>query len=188
MAFTVVYDACVLYPAPLRDLLLRIAVSGLVRAQWTDRILDECFESLGSNRPDLPRESLNRTRQRMCEAVPDCMVVAADLLSLNTQLPDANDHHVLEAAVACGAQVIVTFNLRDFPAKATAPFGVEAQHPDDFVLHSIGLRPVQMLEILDQQAAALRDPPRSRDELLEVFIAQGLPQSVSRFRELLGGF
>lgn len=31
MAFGVVFDACVLYPAPLRDLLIRLARTGLFR-------------------------------------------------------------------------------------------------------------------------------------------------------------
>ena len=33
MAFIVLYDACVLYPAPLRALLVRIAKTGIVRAR-----------------------------------------------------------------------------------------------------------------------------------------------------------
>ena len=70
MAFTVIYDACVLHPASLRDLLIRIAASGIVRARWTDRILDECFKSILRERPDLKPRALARTRQLMNEAVP----------------------------------------------------------------------------------------------------------------------
>jgi hypothetical protein len=69
MAFVVVYDACVLYPAPLRDLLLRIAAKGLVRARWTDQILDECFRNILINRPDLSLASLQRTRDLMNRAI-----------------------------------------------------------------------------------------------------------------------
>ena len=65
MAFVVIYDACVLYPAPLRDLLLRLAAKGLVRARWTDRILDECFRNILINRPDLNESCLGR-RARTC--------------------------------------------------------------------------------------------------------------------------
>jgi hypothetical protein len=49
-AYSVLYDACVLYPAPLRDLLLRLAVVDLFRARWTETILDECFRNLAKNR------------------------------------------------------------------------------------------------------------------------------------------
>lgn len=71
MAFTVVYDACTLYPAPLRDLLLRLAQSGIVRARWSERILDECFRSIAADRPDLSPFALQRTRILMCAAVAE---------------------------------------------------------------------------------------------------------------------
>ena len=74
MAFVVLYDACVLYPAPLRDLLIRLANTGVVRARWSATILDECFRNILENRPDLKPESLERTRELMTQAVPDCMV------------------------------------------------------------------------------------------------------------------
>jgi hypothetical protein len=74
MAFVVVYDACVLYPAPLRDLLVRVARTGLVRARWSDAILDECFRSILENRPELNPRALERTRMLMKLAVPDCIV------------------------------------------------------------------------------------------------------------------
>lgn len=69
MAFVVVYDACVLYPARLRDLLIRVAQTGIVRARWTDAILDECFRSILDDRPDLDLVALQRTRELMIRAV-----------------------------------------------------------------------------------------------------------------------
>src|SRR5271154_6963776 len=74
MAFVVLYDACVLYPAPLRDLLIRLANTGVVRARWSATIVDECFRNILENRPDLKPESLGRTREPMTQAVPDCVV------------------------------------------------------------------------------------------------------------------
>jgi hypothetical protein len=71
---TVVFDACVLYPASLRDLLLRLAVADLCRARWTEEIQDEVFESLLRDRPDLDPARLSITRRRMCEAVHECLV------------------------------------------------------------------------------------------------------------------
>ena len=65
MAFVVVYDACVLYPAPLRDFLLRLARTGIVQARWSEEILDECFEAILRERPDLKAPALERTRQLM---------------------------------------------------------------------------------------------------------------------------
>ena len=122
MAFVVVYDACVLYPAPLRDLLMRLGASGLVQAKWTDKILDECFANLKEARPDLKDEALARTRALMNAAVRDCLVTGYEGLIDGIALPDADDRHVVAAAIRSAAQVIVTGNLKDFPADALASF------------------------------------------------------------------
>jgi hypothetical protein len=74
MAFVVIYDACVLYPAPLRDLLIRLAAKRIVQARWTEQILDECFRNILANRPDLSEPSLRRTRELMNRALPDVLV------------------------------------------------------------------------------------------------------------------
>ena len=116
MAFVVLYDACVLYPAPLRDLLVRLANTGVVRARWSAAILDECFRNILENRPELKPEALQRTRELMTRAVPDCMVTGFEQLIDGLVLPDSDDRHVLAAAIRAGAQAIVTFNLGDFPA------------------------------------------------------------------------
>lgn len=110
MAFVVVYDAAVLYPAALRDLLIRVARTGLVRAHWTDAILDECFRSILANRADLRAGTLKRTRDLMIAAVPDCLITGYEPLISGLTLPDPDDRHVLAAAIRAGAQLIVTWN------------------------------------------------------------------------------
>lgn len=120
MGFVVVYDACVLYPAALRDLLVRLAASGLYQARRTARILDECFKSIVEARPELAGK-LDRTRALMEAAIPAAMVTGYEPLVPTLTLPDEDDRHVLAAAIRCGAQVIVTTNLRDFPTEALAP-------------------------------------------------------------------
>ena len=186
MAFLVVYDACVLHPAPLRDLLVRIAQSGLVRARWSERILDECFESILRRRPDLKAQALARTRELMKEAVADCLVVGFEDRMDGLALPDLDDRHVLAAAIHAGAQAIVTANLNDFPPSALAPHDIEAKHTDDFVLGLIGVAPGLVVQVLTEQAAALKSPPRSVDELLRTLQDVGLIQSVAKLRELRG--
>src|SRR5215510_13657891 len=104
MAFIVIYDACVLYPAPVRDLLLRIAAKNLVRARWSEQILDECFRSILEHRDDIKAPALQRTRDLMCGAVPDCLVTGYETLIEAISLPDTNDRHVVAAAVRSGAQ------------------------------------------------------------------------------------
>ena len=98
-SFTAVYDACVLYPAQLRDFLMRLALTGLFRARWTDDIHAEWMTSLLDNRPDLTREQLERTRNLMDANVLDCKVEDYQLLIPSLNLPDPNDRHVLAAAL-----------------------------------------------------------------------------------------
>jgi hypothetical protein len=186
MAFVVIYDACVLYPAPLRDLLIRIARRGIVRARWSDAILDEWVRNLLDKRPDLSAAKLARTRTLMGEAVADCLVTGYEPLIDGLELPDPDDRHVLAAAIHAGAQAIVTFNLKDFPAKRLAPFGIEAVHPDAFVLDSIDLRPGAVCAEAEEQARSLRNPPRTLEEVLDTLHANGLARSVARLRELFG--
>src|SRR4051794_974714 len=133
MSFVVVYDACVLYPSTLRDLLIRIAQTDLVQAKWTDRILDEVFDSIGKNRPDLDQDRLLRTRSLMNAAIADVLVTDYEPLIEAVDLPDPDDRHVLAAAVKSGAQVIVTANLKDFPQTELEKWRVQAVAPDAFV-------------------------------------------------------
>jgi predicted nucleic acid-binding protein len=116
MTFTVVYDANVLYPNTLRDLLIRIAQSGTAQAKWTNAILDEMGRAL---RPDIPDEKLERLRELMNRAVRDCLVAGYEPLIEGLKLPDPDDRHVLAAAIKAGAQVIVTRNLKDFPNRTS---------------------------------------------------------------------
>src|SRR5438034_8134783 len=94
MSFVVVYDACVLYPSTMRDLLIRIAQAGLVQAKWTEQILDEVFDSLQKDRPDLEPAKLDRTRVLMIRAVRDCLVTGYEPLIPSVSLPDPDDRHV----------------------------------------------------------------------------------------------
>ena len=180
-----VYDACVLHPAPLRDLLVRIANTGIVRARWTQRILDECFRSILERRPDLDPKALERTRSLMSHAVPDCLVERYEDLVGALDLPDPGDRHVLAAAIRAGAQAIVTFNLKDFPDHVLARYDVEAKHPDEFVIDSLDLAPVVVAQCVVRQAADCRNPPVEVRDLLDTLRNAGLVQSVARLRELL---
>ncbi|MED5374443.1 MAG: PIN domain-containing protein [Myxococcota bacterium] len=185
MAFTVVYDANVLYPAPLRDLLVRLAMTGLFRARWTEEILDEVFRNIIKDRPELRPEQLTRTRELMNLAVRDAMVQGHQPLMADLELPDPDDRHVLAAAIRCGAQSIVTHNLRDFPASRLAPYGVEAVHPDAFILDLIDLASGAVLLVVQEQAAALKNPSMSLDEVLDILERNGVPRSVAQLRGLL---
>jgi len=181
MAFVVVYDASVLYPAPVRDLLLRLAQAGLFQARWSKDILDECFAALTRQRPDLPPDRLARTRELIVAAVPDCLIEGYEPLIDGLELPDPDDRHVLAAAIRTGAQVIVTANLRDFPADRLAPYDIEAQAPNEFVIDLLSLAPDAVVAAVEDQAAALRRPAQSVDELLDT-LARQMPQAAHAIR------
>jgi predicted nucleic acid-binding protein len=161
MAFVAVYDACVLYPNTLRDVLIRVAQAGLVQAKWTDQILDETFRSLKEKRPDLNPENLDRTRQKMSGAIRDVLVTGYQPLIDVVDLPDPDDRHVLAAAIRSKAQVIVTFNLRDFPEDKLSPWDVQAVHPDAFVEAQIDLAPQIVYAELQRIADSWKYPPNA---------------------------
>lgn len=186
MAFLVVYDACVLYAAPLRDLLLGLARAGIGRARWSEQILDECFANILVNRPDLKPEALLPTRELMNKAVPDCLVTGHESLIKELSLPDPDHRHVLAAAIRCNAQAIITLNPQDFPGARLARYDIEVMHPDDFVHDLLNLAPDAVAAVVAEQAGALKSPPRDVGELLYTLSAQGLSRSVAKLRELYG--
>jgi hypothetical protein len=182
--FTALYDACVLYPAPLRDLLIRLAVKDLFRAKWTDLIHAEWTRNLLDNRPDLTSEQLARTCQLMNDHVPDSLVFGYEYLIPALSLPDQEDRHVLAAAIRAHSNVIVTFNLKDFPADVLSGHDIEAQHPDEFLTHLVDLAPWAVCQTVREQREDLKHPPQSATELLATFEALGLLVFVSRLREM----
>lgn len=180
--FVALYDACVLYPAPLRDVLMHLALSGLFRARWTTRIHEEWMRSLLDNRPDLTRAQLERTRDLMDDSVPDCLVAGYEGLEAQLVLPDADDRHVLAAAILCHAGTIVTYNLKDFPAEVLSPRGITAQHPDEFIEHAFGIHPAAVIAAVRDHRASLTRPTKSVDELLDSYLQHGLVKTVSLLR------
>ena len=179
---TAIYDANVLYPAPLRDLFIRLAQMGLIRARWTETIHDEWTRNVLQDNPQISNQRLARTRALMNEAVRDCLVSGYEPLIDSLKLPDPDDLHVLAAAIHVRAQVIITFNLKDFPAAALIPFDIEAQHPDDFLLTLMELAPELVCAAIRRQRESLRNPPKTTEEMLATLELQGLPQFVVGLR------
>jgi hypothetical protein len=177
-------DASALYPALLRNILMRLAVDDLFRAFWSERVQDEWTQAIFRNRPDLPRAQIERTRRLMDEAVDDAIVSGYEPLIETIALPDADDRHVLVAAIHCGANVIVTANLRDFPPEILSLHGIEAQHPDAFILRLFKASPHEVVGALNRLRRALRNPPMTPAMLVAAMSRQGLIASA----DALGGF
>lgn len=184
--FTALLDACVLYPAPVRDLLIETANTGVYRARWSDEIHDEWSRHLQANNPKVTPQTVARVRELMNIAVPDALVTGYESLIPTLNLPDPDDRHVLAAAIVGRADVIVTTNLKDFPSDLLAPFGIEAQHPDEFLMHQRDLNHDRFLECVKRIRSRLVNPELSPDEYIErlrrsqlVLVADAL-QSVRR--------
>jgi predicted nucleic acid-binding protein len=183
---TVVLDACVLYPAPVRDLLLHLANFDLYYPKWTKQIQLEWKKSLLKNRPDLKSEQLEKTISEMNKAFPNANVLDYESFIPSIKLPDLNDSHVLAAAIHSQAAVIVTSNLKDFPAKYLKGFDIEAQHPDIFIASLIDLNPDKSLRAFRQQVSFLKNPPMTESQVLSTLFKSGLTKTCAKLTELNG--
>ena len=181
--FTVLYDASVLYPAPVRDLLMHLALTGLFRARWTEQIHEEWITALLRDRPDLSRQRLQNTRANMNAAVLDCLVDGYENLIPALTLPHAADRHVLAAAICARADVIVTANLKHFPEDVLSGYGINAEHPDVFICNLIDLAPGPVCAAVKLHRASLRRPPKAVAEYFDTLLRNGLPDTVEALQE-----
>lgn len=178
-------DACVLYPAPVRDLLLHLADAGLYTPKWTDRIHDEWTRNLLLNRPDLTADQLQRTTDAMNRAFSDATVQNYEALIRSVDLPDPDDCHVLAAGIRSQAQVIVTANLKDFPNDYLSQFDIEAQHPDGFITNLLELSPTETLRAFLTQVAKLRNPPKTAQEVIQTLRKANLETTADKLMAML---
>jgi predicted nucleic acid-binding protein len=144
---------------------MHLTITDLFRAKWTEDIHDEWIRNVLKNRPDLTNERLQRTRNLMNSHVRDCLVSGYQELIPSLKLPDENDRHVLAAAICARADILVTFNLSDFPDIVLKQYGIEAQHPDNFIAHLIDLAPSVVCEAVKRQRMSLKNPVQSVEEL-----------------------
>lgn len=182
--FTVVFDACVLYPSVLRDVLMRLALTDRFRAKWTTFIHDEWTRNLLKNNPTISPEYLRRTRELMDAHVRDALVTDYEHLINTVELPDPDDRHVLAAAIASKADGIVTYNLKDFPKDALSQYSVQAIHPDDFILDLIDLYPADVIGAVRSARASLKNPQLAVHEYLDRLRKLRLPASAVWLEEM----
>jgi hypothetical protein len=170
--YTALLDACALVPIAPADTLLRVAEKGLYRPLWTERILTEAQEAIEQIHPGI---DVGKRFASMREAFGDAMVTGWEELEPGIRLPDADDRHVVAAAVRAGADAIVTANLTDFPAAALSPLALEAVHPDNFLLDQLDLSPPTILQVIHEQAAHTKKPPLTPRDLATLLGRAGLP-------------
>ena len=175
-----IIDACVLYSAPVRDLVVRLAQAGLFQARWSDEIHDEWMRNLLKNNPRVSRERLERTRSLLDAALRDCVVMGFSPLVDSLTLPDPDDRHVLAAAIHAGAGMILTFNLLDFPCESLAPHGVVARHPDALFCDLLDAAMEDFCAAARAQRMALKNPPMTIEQFLAKLADVGLRQTAAR--------
>lgn len=180
-----VLDANVLYPAPIRDILLNLADIKLYRPKWSAQIQDEWGRNLLKNRPDIATRSIESAQSAMDSAFPDANVTAYELLIDDLELPDIDDRHVLAAAIKSGAKIIVTNNLKDFPSKRLKQYHIEAQTPDKFITDLAAIDDFRVLQAFEAQVKRLKNPLQSADQVLAALEKNGLKRTVKILKSLL---
>jgi predicted nucleic acid-binding protein len=162
-------DACVLYPTVLREILIGAARAGLYQPLWSDRILEEWARATVKLGPGA--EAVARGEVAVLRAeIPGASVTPKAGLEARLHLPDLADIHVLAAAIAGGADVIVTFNAKDFPRHVLTEEGLRRMDPDEFLrtLHETYPDAVAaVVETVRAKAEALSGEPQPLRALLK---------------------
>jgi len=180
----VILDACVLYPAPVRDILLSFASEGLYQPKWTHHIQGEWIRNLLINRPDLTKERLELLAQTMDRAFPDANVIDYESRIDSLDLPDVDDRHVLAAALESDSDMIITFNLKDFPSKRLSEYGLLARHPDDFLIDLYNEDGLRGTQAFNKQLLRLKNPRVEAEDLLQILTKAGLPKIAKTLRNV----
>ena len=170
----------------IRDLLLSFADEELFKPFWSEEIQKEWKRNLLLNRPDLDPDRLERTILAMDEYFPDAAVTDWDTFSSQIKLPDEDDCHVLAAAIKCEADYLVTSNLKDFPAVELEKFNIKPIHPDDFCLLLIQQNQKSAIRAFIKLVGRLKNPPRSKSDVLTTLKMTELPKSSSLLADLTG--
>jgi predicted nucleic acid-binding protein len=175
-------DANVLVPAALRDTLLRAANVPLFAPYWSERVLQELERALIDHHLT-PTEQAGRLITTLRHRFPAALVDDYRYVPSPT-LPDPGDIHVLRAAIASGATVLVTLNTRHFPAVIGEQYGISIESPDSFLIRLFTAYPNDLVQIIRKQAAALRAPPMTTAEVLDNVALQA-PTFADRVAKLL---
>ncbi len=177
----VVLDSCVLYPMYLRDTLLCAAEANLYRPHWSEKILGDAIRNLIED-GRMTQQKAERLEQQIKTSFPEAEISVTSLL-LPCMPNHEGDRHVLAAALIAKAHVIVTDNLRHFPSEALEPFRIEAQSPDRFLTSLFDLFPESMSEVISRQVSAMRKPPMTVLNFLEL-LEKAVPTFATRMRDI----
>lgn len=178
LGFSVVLDTCVIYPAYLRDTLLRLATAETYRPLWSAHILDELHRLLTDK---IEEAAAERIVSLMARHFPDALITGYEPL-IPAMGSHPKDRHVLAVAVRANADAIITFNLDDFPPAATDPYQIDVLHPDAFLLNQMDLAPRRVLHVLDEQVAGYGRPAMDLYGLAGALSKAGCPEAAEAVR------
>ncbi|MES2889800.1 MAG: PIN domain-containing protein [Pseudomonadota bacterium] len=182
--YTVLLDACVLYPRTMPDALMSLAAVNLFAAKWTEKIEHEWMSNLEINKPQIAHR-LTERRDAMRRVAKDREVPTSAWRPLvqGLVLPDPDDRHVLAAAIAGHVDCIVTVNLKDFPDEVLEPHGLEAVHPDQFIINQWDLDELVVLAAFKRMRSRWNNPAVTPEGFAQAVERGGLPWTAQRLRD-----
>jgi predicted nucleic acid-binding protein len=182
----VLLDTCVLYPGHLRDTLLRLAEADLIQPLWTAEILAELRRNLCARQAndDSSAVKVDRLISTLNGFFSDALVEGYEEL-VGRMENHPKDRHVLAAALQGNADVLLTFNLRDFTVRPVGEGFPELMHPDAFLLDVLDRAPGQVVRLLYRQVAEHKRPPKHVQGLLDVLDRTGVPGFAAEVRRRL---
>lgn len=181
-------DANVLHPAFLRAALLWFADARLLRPVWSKDVLAEWRRSVRRRHPDMDDGKLDRLQEIFTSPFPDAEVSDYAAFIDAVELPDADDRHVLAAAIVGRCNGIITCNLKHFPVDIVSKFGIEVVHPDEFIVNIIDLDENKAIAACKRHRQAMGISRITAEQYLERFEICGLIQAHQRLlphKELL---
>lgn len=174
--FTAFFDANVFFGARLRSFTMEVTHTGIFRGRWSADVHREWIGAVLAKRQDLTPDRIQPIASMMDKSIPDALVTGYETLIDALTLPDPDDRHILAAAIVGRADVIVTFNEKDFPKEALAPFSIHTRHPDDFFLDADGIDQGVIAEAAARDIAHYTKPPLSVKAYTEDLRRAGVPK------------
>lgn len=178
-----VLDTNVIYPLWIRDLLLWFAHYDLYTPRWSKHIFDEWLVVM--RRKGISDVEAAKRTHIMNDAFPDALVIGYESLIPVLKLADQKDKHVLAAAVKANANLIITNNLKDFPAEYLSTFGLRAKCPDVFLAEIINNDNKTSIIAFNELVSIKKNPVYEAYQVLEILRKYGLRETTDLLRSLL---
>lgn len=175
--FTAVIDANVMFPVVVRDYLIWLSVYDLYSPMWSSKLIDEFTAIFEKKGLDVSQSKIQRQVDLMNRACPDALTLKYENLIDSVELPDENDRHVVAAAIKSNANVIVTYNLKDFPEDYLNSIGLNVVDPDSFIADMIDLSPERCCDAFREMVLKKKKPPYDEPQYIEILKRNGLAQT-----------